>query len=81
MRSISISVPDEVYQRMEVRAAELATTLATLVREYLMKADYGSKRDFDRGKRLQEETLSAIGIFHGADRLSRDEIHDRDVLR
>jgi hypothetical protein len=36
---------------------------------------------FARGKRLQEETVQKIGIFHGADRLSRDEVHDRDALR
>jgi len=77
MRSITVSVPDEGYRRMQAQAAELATSLAALFQEHLLKFEYGSKLDFERGKRLQEETLHAIGIFRGASRLSRDEIQRR----
>jgi predicted CopG family antitoxin len=81
MRHITVSVPDDVYLRMQARAAELAKSLSDLIREHLLQLDAGSKADFELGKRLQEETLQAIGIFHGSNRLSRDEVHDRDALR
>ena len=47
----------------------------------------GEKTDFDRRKRLQDETLQAVKTrlsltgFWGGERLPRDEIHDRGRLR
>ena len=77
MRNVTISVPDEVYHRMQLRAAELEVSLSALLRAQLLHFDVSAGRDFERGKRLQEETFRAIGIFHGANRLSRDEVHNR----
>jgi hypothetical protein len=37
--------------------------------------------DFDRRKRLQDETIASIGEFSAGDRLTRNEIHDRDAVR
>jgi hypothetical protein len=37
--------------------------------------------EFDRRKRLQDETIASIREFRAADRLTRDEIHDRDAVR
>jgi len=37
--------------------------------------------DPDRGKRLQDEVLATIRRFRGGERLSREEVHDRTVVR
>jgi len=48
------------------------------VRRFL--ADLGKgETDFERRKRLQDEVLASIDRFRAADRLERDEVHDRAV--
>jgi len=37
--------------------------------------------DRDRRRRLQEKALASIEQFRAADRLRRDEVHDRDAVR
>jgi hypothetical protein len=50
--------------------------LSAWVREFLIKLAE-DESEFDRRKRLQDETLKAINAFGSGDRLSRDEVHDR----
>ncbi|MCL4839214.1 MAG: hypothetical protein KJ058_14765 [Thermoanaerobaculia bacterium] len=40
-----------------------------------------TEADRERRRRLQEEALASIEHFRAADRLRRDEVHDRDALR
>ncbi|HJR69859.1 MAG TPA: hypothetical protein VKA43_07445 [Gammaproteobacteria bacterium] len=54
--------------------------MSALVREFLIKLAE-DESEFDRRKRLQDETLKAIKAFRSGDRLSRDEVHDRDAAR
>ena len=65
MKNITVSLDDEVYRRARVRAAELA----------------GQESDFERRKRLEVEVLAKIKGrgFSASDRLSRDEVHERNV--
>jgi len=35
--------------------------------------------EFERRRRLQDETLGSIKRFAAADRLTRDQVHGRDV--
>ena len=73
-------MPDEVYRRARIRAAERSTSVSALVREFL--AGLGDEEtEFERRKRLQDEVLQSIGRFSAAGRLTRDETHDRDALR
>jgi hypothetical protein len=37
--------------------------------------------EFEQLKRLQDEVIHSIQSFSAGDRLSRDEVHDRDALR
>jgi len=37
--------------------------------------------EFERLKRLQDQVIDSIREFSAADRMSRDEVHDRDALR
>lgn len=80
MKNVTVSLPDEVYRRARIKAAASDTSLSALVREYLIKLA-AEESEFDRRKRLQDETLAAIKAFHAGDRLSRDEVHERDAVR
>ena len=80
MRNVTVSLPDDVYRKARVKAAASDTSLSALVREFLIKLAE-DESDFDRRKRLQDETLNAIKVFRAGDRVSRDEVHDRDAVR
>ena len=41
----------------------------------------GEETEFERRKRLQDETLDMIHRFRAEDRLSREELHDRGRFR
>ena len=51
-----------------------------MVRTFLLQID-GSEADFKRGRALQAEVMERIERFRAGDRLSRDEVHERDALR
>ena len=79
VKNITVSVPDQVYRRARMRAAR-DTSVSALVRDFLASlGDEGS--DFERCQRLQAEVLSSVRSFRAAERLKRDEAHDRDALR
>lgn len=76
MKNITISVDGETHRRARIRAAERGTSLSAAVREFLI-AFAGGETDYERRKRLQDETIASIVRFRAGDRLSRDQIHDR----
>lgn len=80
MKNITVSVPDDVYRRARIRAAERETSVSGLVREFLQRLDEGAA-DFERRKQLQAEVVKSLDRFRGGDRLKRDDLHDRDALR
>lgn len=80
MRNITVSVDDEVYRRARVRAAELDTSVSAVVRRFLSEF-VGDETDFERRKRLQDQTLASIRRFRAGNRMTRDEVHDRDAFR
>ena len=55
------------------------SSISALFKEFLLQLTNGES-DFDRRKRLERETIAAIRDFSAADRLSRDELHDRHAL-
>ncbi len=63
-----------------MQAAERGTSVSALVRDHLEKMA-STETEFERLKRLQDEVMDSIHSFSAADRLSRDEVHDRDALR
>jgi plasmid stability protein len=77
---VTISLPDEIYRQARIKAAQRDTSLSALVREFLTNLGQNGS-DFERRKRLQEEVLSALKRFRARDRLSRDEVHDRNAVR
>jgi len=80
VRNITVSLPDEVYRRARIKAAERDASVSALVRGFLESLGEEDS-EFERRKRLQAEVLASIGSFRAGGRLSRDRIHDRDALR
>ena len=86
MKYITVSVDEELYRLSRVKAAEAGTSVAALVRSYLIELVQGrtAKPRFDRLVKLQDETLAAIrthgGGLRAADNLPRDELHERHAL-
>jgi len=80
VKNITIAVPDDVYRRARIRAAEHDTSVSAMVREFLLQID-GSDAEFERGRALQAEVMERIERFRAGDRLRRDEVHERDALR
>jgi len=80
VKNITVSLPDDVYRRARIKAAERDTSVSALVREFL-KGLAEEESDFERRKRLQEEVLSSIKNFRAGDRIAREKAHDRNALR
>lgn len=80
MRNLTVSLPEDVYRRARIKAAERDTSVSALVREFLSKLAE-EESDFERRKRLQKEVLASVRRFRAADRLNREAIHDRNALR
>jgi hypothetical protein len=80
MRNITVAVSEETYRKAKIRAAELDTSVSALVRDFLESVAQ-EESDFERRRRLQDEVLATVTRFRAAERLSRNEVHDRHALR
>lgn len=78
VKNLTVSVPDDVYRNARVAAAQRDTSVSALVVAYLEQLS-GRMDEFARLETLQREVQSGIGVFRAADRLDRDEVHDRAV--
>ena len=78
MKNITVCVPDDVYRNARVAAAQCDTSVSALVVTYLEGLS-GQIDEFPRLEALQQEVQAEICQFRAADRLSRDEVHDRAV--
>jgi len=76
VKNITVSVPDHVYRNARVAAAQRDTSVSALVVTYLERLS-GWMEEFARLEALQHEVQAEIGQFRAADRLGRDEVHDR----
>jgi plasmid stability protein len=78
MKNITVSVPDEVYRAARIRAAEEGRSVSGMVSAYLQSVS-GKGIEFARLEAQQRRIQSQITGFRAADRLTRDEAHDRAV--
>ena len=76
MKNLTVSVPDDVYRNARVAAARRDTSVSALVVAFLEQLS-GRIDEFARLEALQHEVQAGIDQFRAADRLSRDEVHDR----
>jgi len=67
-----------VYRNARIAAAQRDTSVSALVVAYLERLA-GRMDEFARLEALQHEVQAEIIQFRAADRLSRDEVHDRAV--
>ena len=80
MKNITVAVADDVHRRARIRAAERGTSLSAAVRDFLIRWS-GEETEFDRRKRLQDETVRGVDAFRAGDRLPREEVHRRGGIR
>ena len=80
MKNITVSIGDEVHRRARIKAAERDTSVSSVVREFLIRWS-GEETEFERRRRLQNETLDSIDNFRAGDRLPREDVHRRGHLR
>lgn len=78
MRNLTVTVPDEVYRQVRIRAAEQGRSVSSLVAEFLATLSKQEGR-FERLVAQQEEVLAEIDSFRAADRLDRNQLHDRAI--
>ncbi len=87
MKNITVSVDEETYRRARVKAAQAGTSVSALVRSFLATLNQTREveTEFDRLRRLQEETLAGIvergGGLRSCDNLSREALNERHAVR
>ena len=76
MKNITVTVDDETYRRARMKAAERDTSVSALVKHFL--ADLaGGESDAERLKREERALRERISSFRAADRLPREDVHER----
>lgn len=75
VKNVTVSVPDEVYRAARIRAAERGTSVSAMVADYLRSIS--GTTEYARLEAQQRRIQRQIKHFRAADRLPRDEIHDR----
>jgi predicted CopG family antitoxin len=76
MKKITVSVDDETYRRVRMKAAEQDTSVSELVRRLLseLTADVGVT---ERPAREERALRARIRAFSAANRLAREDVHWR----
>ena len=78
MRNITLAVPEDVYRAARIRAAEQGRSVSAMVAAYLRSlSDDGA--EFSRLEAQQRRIQAEIVRFRAAERLTRDEVHEREV--
>jgi len=76
VKNLTVSVPEDVYRRARVKAAERGTSVSALVAAYLRRLAE-EEGEFERLAALEKQLRDQIEEFTATDRLDRDRIHDR----
>jgi len=76
MKNITVSLDDETYRRARMIAAQRDTSVSALVKHFLVELTSG-ETEFERLKRLEEETREQITEFSASENVSREELYDR----
>jgi predicted transcriptional regulator len=78
VKNITVSLDDETYRRARTIAAQRDTSVSALVKRHL--ADLGSGEGKEERLKREERVLrERITAFRASDRLSRDDVHQRDA--
>lgn len=80
MSNLTIVVDDEVLKRARIRALELGTSVNSLLREYLESFAGGAEERRQATRELVERSRRSTSR-RGGRRWTRDQLHDRSILR
>ena len=84
VKNITVTVNDDIYHRARVWAAQANTTVSALVRQFLEEVSAKETAHEHHQRELMDiiaRIRAAVPDFDPNDRLSRDDLHDRDALR
>ena len=76
MKNITVTVDDQTYRKARMKAAEQDTSVSALVKNFLTELAAGES-DAERLKRDETALRARIGRFRAADRLPREDVHER----
>jgi hypothetical protein len=76
MKTITVTVDDETYRRARITAAERDTSVSALVKAFLTEL-VANESDAERLKREERALRERISSFRAADRLPREDVHQR----
>ena len=83
MKNITVAIPEAVYTKARVYAAERNTSVSAMVREYLAEVTQGIEDSQKRAAVLQElwaqldnRRASGRPHFDASDRLTREQLYD-----
>lgn len=80
MKNITLSVPDEVYRKARLAAAQRETSVSAMVAEILEELATGRPKHAGRAAAIGA-AFDAVSGFKASDRLTRDQVHDRAFIR
>ncbi len=76
MKNITVSLDDETYRRARMIAAQRDTSVSAFVKRFLIELA-SDETEFERLKRLEQETRAKITAFSASENVPRDELYDR----
>ena len=77
MKNITVSVDEDTYRGARMKAAERGTSLSALVKQFLVDLAK-EESELERLKRKEAALRASIRAFKASDRISRDQLHERD---
>lgn len=78
MKNITIAIDDETYRRARLKAAERGTSVSALVKRFLDEVTRAADAS-GKLRRAEDQIRNEIGSFRAGDRLTRSELHNRDI--
>jgi macrodomain Ter protein organizer (MatP/YcbG family) len=91
VKNVTISLPDEVYRRVRIKAAERETSLSGFIAGLLEEA--ARTDDLEAAERARKDRIALMvqeihasqaargKYFNASRRMTREEVHDRKTLR
>jgi hypothetical protein len=77
VKNITVSLDAQTYRLARIVAAERGTSVSALVKQFLIGLAQGGD-ETEQLKRAEQALREQITKFRAADRLSRDEAHQRE---
>jgi hypothetical protein len=78
MKNITVSLDEEIYRRARIKAAERDTSVSALVKGFLVELASEEPGSWTL-EREERELRARIRSFSAGNRLSRDDVHGRDI--